>query len=145
MKFAKTLISAAALGLALATVSVSAEAAGYRGSGGWGYYRGGHHGGHRHWHGGVHWGFGGYWPGYWGGWGWGWPGYWGAGYGYPSTVIVQQEPRIYVEQGDAPITAYGSQQQWWYWCASANGYYPYVSSCTEGWQRVPPQPVQAPR
>jgi hypothetical protein len=30
-------------------------------------------------------------------------------------------------------------QQWWYWCNSARGYYPYVNSCPEPWQRVEPQ------
>lgn len=28
----------------------------------------------------------------------------------------------------------------WYFCASSNGYYPYVRQCAEGWQQVAPQP-----
>lgn len=89
-----------------------------------------------------------YWPGYWGGY-WG-PGYWGGGGGYwaysPPAVVVPQEPRVYVERDEAPAPPASSQgTQWWYWCASASAYYPYVSTCSEGWQRVPPQPAQAPR
>jgi hypothetical protein len=143
MKRATKILMAALMGATLAATSVSAAASGYRGGG----YRhgGGHwHGGHRHWHGHVHFGFGGWWPGYWGGY-WGapyWGPYWG-GYAYSPTVVVQQEPRIYVERDD--VGQAPSNGQWWYWCASAKGYYPYVSSCTEGWQRVAPQPPQAPR
>jgi hypothetical protein len=32
---------------------------------------------------------------------------------------------------------------YWYWCESAQAYYPYVSSCPEGWQLVVPQPPDA--
>jgi hypothetical protein len=114
---------------------------------------GGHGGGRVHYSVGI-WGpgyWGGYWgPGYWGRgyspgyWG---PGYWGGGYwGYspPAVVVVPQEPRVYVERDEVPVPAPAVPQtpaQWWYWCASANAYYPYVSTCSEGWQRVPPQPV----
>jgi len=28
----------------------------------------------------------------------------------------------------------------WYYCASSNGYYPYVRQCGEGWQQVAPTP-----
>jgi Ni/Co efflux regulator RcnB len=30
----------------------------------------------------------------------------------------------------------------WYFCASANAYYPYVAQCPEGWQVVPATPPQ---
>lgn len=99
--------------------------------------------------------------GYWGGPYWGGPGYWGPGYGYwggpavvyaPSPVVVAPEPRVYVESDPAPVatpppvsSAAPSAPQWWYWCASARGYYPYVASCAEGWQRVTPQPSQGAR
>ena len=101
--------------------------------------------------------------GYWGGpryWGHGW-GYGGPGWGYwgppavlyaPSQVIVQQEPRVWVESDQAVATppvsnvpSDANAPQWWYWCVSARGYYPYVSSCAEGWQRVAPQPMPAAR
>lgn len=93
-----------------------------------------------------HWGGPGYWgPGYWG------PGYWGPGWGYagPPAVVYAPapEPRVWVESNPAPVTPAPSSStdpnapQWWYWCASSRGYYPYVSSCAEGWQRVAPQPA----
>ncbi|HYB71975.1 MAG TPA: hypothetical protein VED18_01285 [Candidatus Sulfotelmatobacter sp.] len=31
------------------------------------------------------------------------------------------------------------QQQSWYYCREANGYYPYVQQCPSGWMQVPPQ------
>jgi hypothetical protein len=139
MKTARTLLIAAVVGSALAALSAPAYAHGY--------YRGGYYGGPR-----VNFSFG-YWggPGYWGPGYWG-PGYWGPGYGYwgyaPPAVVVPAEPRVYVEPDQTPAPAPSSQAsspQWWYWCASAKGYYPYVSTCSEGWQRVPPQPPQAPR
>ncbi|MGB2819245.1 MAG: hypothetical protein WBC37_18710 [Burkholderiaceae bacterium] len=57
---------------------------------------------------------------------------------------MQSEPRVFVERDGAQpaAPAAAAPTQWWYWCASANGYYPYVSACSEGWQRVPPQPPQ---
>ena len=131
---------------------------------------GGSHGGGGSWHGGGgSWhGGGGYWRG--GGWGWGWRGGWwgpgvyiGAGfanpywwypyygypypyaypsyaYGYPaySPPVVEGSPQTYIQQ--EPPT-----QQYWYYCQSAQGYYPYVRECPEGWQQVAPQPPPAPR
>ena len=107
------------------------------------------------------WGWGTGWgPGWgWGfgwnpGWGWG-PGFWGWGVGAPivvapSTVSVwapPPEPMVYVEReraaSEAPTAP--AAEQWWYWCASARGYYPYVGACPEGWQRVVPQVPAAPQ
>ena len=145
-------VLATLFGLALGAVSVSASAAGYHGGGGGyrgggggyrgGYYGGGHYGHHHGYYGPrVSFGFYGPWwgPGYWG------PGYYGYGWGgyAPPVVVVPSEPRVYVERDAAGGS--GGQQQWWYWCPSAKGYYPYVSTCGEGWQRVPPQPSQAPQ
>ena len=127
MKTSKALLAAITLGLALGAASAPAFAHGY--------YRGGYWGGPR-----VTFGFygGPYWwgPGYYGP-GWGYP----YGYAAPPVVVVPSEPRVYVERDGAPAT--GQSQQWWYWCASAKGYYPYVSTCSEGWQRVAPQPPAA--
>ncbi len=75
----------------------------------------------------------------------GWP-YWGWGYPYPyyyqpyppQVVVVPQGPTTYVEQPrveTAPETA-----GYWYYCAGAGAYYPYVRECPGGWQRVPPRP-----
>jgi hypothetical protein len=108
-----------------------------------GYWRPGYWGpGYR----GPYWGAG-YWgTGYWGGAGyWGaWPGWWGPLTVPPvvlnSPVVIEAEPSIYIEQSQpAPVAP---APQWWYWCAPRAGYYPYVQSCPEPWQRVPPQPVQ---
>ena len=96
------------------------------------------------WRGGVWVGPGVWGPGVWGPGVWG-PGWWGPGAWGPSVavvsspqvVMVPSEPRVFVER-DAPA-APASQGQWWYWCQSAQGYYPYVSACSEGWRRVEPQ------
>lgn len=136
MKSLKLLIAAAAVGIGLATVADPVLARGY------------HRGKPS-----VHFSFGfwgpRYWgPGYWGPAYWG-PGYWGPAY-YPPVAVAPVEPRVYVERDDAvpppaAAPATPAAPQWWYWCASARQYYPYVASCSEGWQRVPPQPVQAPQ
>ncbi len=60
-------------------------------------------------------------------------------YAYPPVVTA---PPVYVEQG-APYP--GAQAQSpapadWFYCAAAKAYYPYVSECPGGWQRVPAQP-----
>lgn len=67
-----------------------------------------------------------------------WPSY----YYYPAPVyvapsVVQVAPPVYVERHDTPTT---DQQGWWYYCANARGYYPYVKECPGGWQKVPPAP-----
>ena len=146
----KTLAAAAAIAVGLLAVAESASARGRHGH---------HHHGHHHHR--AHFSFGfwggpGFWgPGFWGpGWGSGfWGPAWGPGWGHwgaPAVVfapMVTQEPRVWVERDQAstptpPVTSNTNPnaQQWWYWCVSARSYYPYVSSCAEGWQRVPPQP-----
>lgn len=157
-------LAAVALGLAAASVQAAPPppgAWGGRPPGAWVGRPGAPIYGSGYWRPGAWPGYGrpGYWaPGYWGRpywgpsywgptWGvgyWGaWPGWWGP-LTVPSVVIsnpvvIESEPQIYVEQGQpAPAPA----QQWWYWCAPRAGYYPYVQSCPEPWQRVPPQPVQ---
>jgi hypothetical protein len=97
-----------------------------------GWRHGHHHGHHR------------------GGWGWGWwgprvvvgvaPPYWyGAppypyAYPYPPPVVVREAPEVYVERPSPPVEGY------WYYCESAEGYYPKVPSCPEPWIKVPPTP-----
>ncbi len=122
---------------------------------------GGWHGGGGGWNGGWRGGgwYGGGWRGWWGG-GWRWwgPGvfiggglaapYWGYPYGYPygyaypypygypaysQPVVVEPSPQTYIQQ-DAQA------QQYWYYCQSPQGYYPYVRECPGGWQQVSPQP-----
>lgn len=70
-------------------------------------------------------------------WGWGWRGYYGPPpypYPYPHPVVVREEPEIYVERRSPPAEGY------WYYCESAEAYYPRVPSCPEPWVKVPPVP-----
>ena len=70
-------------------------------------------------------------------------GYYSPYYGYPypayayPPVVVQSSPPVYVEQGAAQAAP---AQADWYYCAASRSYYPYVSECPAGWQRVPAQP-----
>ena len=72
-----------------------------------------------------------------------WP-YWNQYpyYYYPSyrerIVVVPAEPTVYVQRPDA---APAHQPGYWYYCAEAEAYYPYVKECASGWQRVAPQPA----
>jgi len=56
---------------------------------------------------------------------------------YPAQVDPQQPATT--AQAAAP-TATEPQQNWWYYCAQANGYYPYVTTCPTGWTKVSPVP-----
>jgi hypothetical protein len=57
---------------------------------------------------------------------------------YPPTVVYRAAPEpVYIEQGSEPAAP---AQNYWYYCADARGYYPYVKECPGGWQRVSPQP-----
>ncbi len=69
------------------------------------------------------------------------PLHWGAspiyppyshGYGhshYPrETVIIEREPPVYVEKA----------KDYWYYCPSPAGYYPYVQNCPQQWVTVDP-------
>jgi hypothetical protein len=78
-------------------------------------------------------------------------GYYPYGYypyaAYPPVVVTQPAaPTVYIEQGSpAPdnrqqSTSTPGQSNDWYYCHKPAGYYPYVQTCPEGWQRVPSQP-----
>ena len=58
----------------------------------------------------------------------------GSYYYYPPVAYAPQD---YIEEGAAPDQAY------WYYCAGAKAYYPYVKECPGGWQRVTPPPPPA--
>lgn len=77
------------------------------------------------------------WRGYYGP----WP-YYPPYYSAPMVVTVPASPQTYVEQAPAPAQAAPAAPQpgYWYYCADARAYYPYVKECPSGWQRVPPQP-----
>ncbi len=53
-------------------------------------------------------------------------------------VVIQQSPPVYIERPAA--TADTAAAGWWYYCAPTRSYYPYVSDCSETWQRVSPVP-----
>lgn len=57
---------------------------------------------------------------------------------YPPQVVVvpPSQPPVYIEQSPPAEQA----SAYWYYCKSAKGYYPYISECPEGWQKVLPQP-----
>lgn len=135
----------------------------YRGSGGHGghYYGGSHygsrHGGH---YGGHYGGRYGYYGGYYGS-GiylgsalyWGWP--WYGGYPYYSYypyypyggyAVYDPAPTVYVERtqpANPPAEAQPTPENFWYYCTSPEGYYPYVKKCNEPWMRVVPTPPPA--
>jgi hypothetical protein len=87
----------------------------------------------------------GYWgPGYWGPryWGpgvwWGFPAWgWGRPYPYPyyysAPPVIVQQPPAYVQPAPPP-----EEPQYWYYCQSPQGYYPYVKQCPNGWMKVVP-------
>ena len=50
----------------------------------------------------------------------------------PRPVYVPPPPVTYVER--SPYVPPGHAEGFWYWCASAGAYYPYVAYCAEGWQ-----------
>lgn len=96
---------------------------------------------------------GGWWgPGVWtGGWwgptvwagGWWGPGpwgstWWGPGGWAPASVPTTVVTPVFIERSPPAEPA---AQVWWYWCADARAYYPYVQQCPGGWQRVAPQTV----
>ena len=159
MKTAKTFVVAALFGLTLGAITAPASARGshghhgprvsvgiHGGPGWWGPGWGPGWGAGPGW--GTRWAWGAGWgPGWGAGWGPGWgPGVWGPSWvvASPPVVVMQSEPRVFVER-DTPQTAApadAAPMQWWYWCGSTRAYYPYVSTCSEGWQRFPPQPVQ---
>lgn len=66
--------------------------------------------------------------------------YYPSPYYYPPAVTVPYSPPVYIEQGGAQPAPAQSQVNWWYYCADAKTYYPYIKQCPGGWQRVAPQP-----
>jgi hypothetical protein len=120
------------------------------GQSGGGQYRGGQSGGGyyggRHYGGGYYRGGHGYYGSYGGYSGWWWLGaagiwYFTAGPYYPYPYIdpyaPQTPPVVVAPQTNVPAQPPG---QFWYYCDSAKGYYPYVPSCPGGWRTVPATP-----
>ncbi len=102
------------------------------------------HYGHGHGHGDVR--FGVMIGPYWGGpWYYPPPSYYYPPY-YAPVVVERQVPQVYIEQQPAPAEAppapvAAAPANYWYYCAAAKGYYPYVKECPSGWQKVSPQPA----
>jgi hypothetical protein len=61
-------------------------------------------------------------------------------YAYPPVVVAPASPPVYIELPQTPSAAPSQAQGDWYYCAESKAYYPYVSECPAGWQRVPAQP-----
>lgn len=57
-------------------------------------------------------------------------------YPYPP-VAAAPSPPVYIERSNSEAAA---QPYYWYRCANPDGYYPYVSQCSGGWQKVVPRP-----
>jgi hypothetical protein len=70
----------------------------------------------------------------------------GAWYFYPWPVYPYPnpwEPPVAVPV-PAPVTvAPPPPTPYWYYCDSSRAYYPYVSTCAEGWKQVPATPADA--
>jgi len=60
---------------------------------------------------------------------------------YPMIGVTPTAPSVYIEQGSAP-SAPDLPAGYWYFCAEAQAYYPYVKECAGAWQRVAPQAPQ---
>jgi hypothetical protein len=106
----------------------------------------GHHGRHHHPHH-IH-SYGG-WPG----WGFG-PGFGFGAFGYMPPYYPPAyygnppvgrfvPPAVYIERKDLPPPATTqSQGNFWHYCRSAEGYYPQVKECPDGWEQVAPEAKQ---
>jgi len=59
----------------------------------------------------------------------------------PPPVVIQETPPVYIQQPPPPPSSAPSAagEQFWYYCPSANAYYPSVSSCPEAWVKVAPR------
>ena len=61
---------------------------------------------------------------------------------YPPVVLQAPAPQVFIEQAPVapPASIASAPVSYWYYCAAAQGYYPYVKDCPGGWQKVLPQP-----
>lgn len=69
----------------------------------------------------------------------------GLWYFYPAPVYPDPDPYVPPLAAAAPPMvappAIGAPApQYWYYCESAGGYYPYVPACPSGWHAVPAGP-----
>ena len=61
-------------------------------------------------------------------------------YVYSPPAVIVEEPPVYTQQQPASPPTPPTPQPYWYYCASANAYYPNVQTCPEAWVKVPPRP-----
>jgi len=88
------------------------------------------------------------------------PGWWwlaaGMWYLYPAPVypypdpyappLIVSPPEVAGPPGTVPPKPrLPENPQFWYYCESAQGYFPYVSSCPEAWHPVPAKPFEGER
>jgi hypothetical protein len=64
----------------------------------------------------------------------------GVPYVYPPAVVAP--PPVYVQPSPQVYVQPPPPQPYWYYCDSAQGYYPYIQQCPGGWQQVTPTPPQ---
>lgn len=73
------------------------------------------------------------------GWGFWWGGpAWPYYYPHYSTppVVIQQSPTEYIQRDQET-----EEPDYWYYCRSPEGYYPYIQRCPNGWLKVAPSTV----
>jgi hypothetical protein len=58
---------------------------------------------------------------------------------YTQTPVVIEQPQEYIYQGSQTAAP-----NYWYFCQSSEGYFPYVKECPEGWMKVVPSPPLSP-
>lgn len=61
---------------------------------------------------------------------------------YAPLVIERPVPQVYIEQQPSAVPLAADTVNYWYYCSSAKAYYPYVSDCPGGWQKVLPRPPE---
>ena len=66
------------------------------------------------------------------------PWVWGPYPYYPPVAVYPRPPARLVVQA-APQTYVRQTPGYWYYCADAGTYFPYVQTCRSGWMQVIPQ------
>ena len=64
-----------------------------------------------------------------------WP-WWNYPPYYPMVAMAPAPLVQYIERGEQEA----QPEEYWLYCAKAQGYFPYVGECAEGWERVPTTP-----
>ena len=60
-------------------------------------------------------------------------------YEYPrTTVVIQRQPEVYVQQAAPPPAPQTASGNYWYYCPDTRTYYPYVQTCPSNWLTVVP-------